>query len=355
MFFVQYGPHDNRRRMTIGRYGPMTPTQARAKAERMLFNVGEGRDPVAEKAKAHAMPSFSEHVKRYVADISHRKKEPRHDRLYLKHTEDGWGDKRAGWASRRLDAITRADVLRTRSRIVERVQGKQAGEGSGHTAANRWLASVRSCLQAAVDEGLIEHNPAVGIKPYRERPPRDRTLSDKELKRVLKAIDAEPDPHVRAAFLLLIETGARRSEALRARWEDFDFKAGTWRIPSPKAGHPQIVPLPASAAAVLRALPRVGEYLVPGRDPSKHRVDLKKPWDRIREQAEVSNVHIHDIRRTFGLAVSRRAGLQVASRLLRHADVRVTERVYAPLGLDELRKASERQSKTVVKLRKAKD
>jgi hypothetical protein len=29
----------------------------------------------------------------------------------------------------------------------------------------------------------------------------------------------------------------------------------------------------------------------------------------------------------------------VASKLLRHSDIRVTERVYAPLGIDELREA----------------
>jgi len=37
--------------------------------------------------------------------------------------------------------------------------------------------------------------------------------------------------------------------------------------------------------------------------------------------------------------VSKQAGLHVASKLLRHSDIRVTERVYAPLGIDELRVA----------------
>jgi integrase len=37
--------------------------------------------------------------------------------------------------------------------------------------------------------------------------------------KVLEAINAEEDPFVRAAFKLLIETGARRSEVLNAKWE----------------------------------------------------------------------------------------------------------------------------------------
>jgi len=50
-------------------------------------------------------------------------------------------------------------------------------------------------------------------------------------------------------------------------------------------------------------------------------------------------VTIHDVRRTFGLHVTRTAGLHVASKLLRHSDIRVTQKVYAPLDLAELREA----------------
>ena len=85
-------------------------------------------------------------------------------------------------------------------------------------------------------------NPAMGIRNFREAPPRARVLSDAEFARVVEAFEAIPDPHVRAAFVLLLDTGARKSEALCARWEDFDLEAGIWRIPSPKAGRPQVVP-----------------------------------------------------------------------------------------------------------------
>ena len=50
------------------------------------------------------------------------------------------------------------------------------------------------------------------------------------------------------------------------------------------------------------------------------------------------------MRRTFGLHVAKAAGLHVASKLLRHGDVRITEKVYAPLGLDDLRTALEKRA-----------
>ena len=202
---------------------------------------------------------------------------------------------------------------------------------------NRWLASVRACLSAAWRADLIPTNPAMKIRPNRENPPRARVLSDEEMGRVITAIEGQDDPHVRAALLMLIITGARLSEVLGARWEDIDLNAATWRIPTPKSGYPQVMPLHANAVALLEALPRIGPWLIPGRNPQKRRADLKKPWDKVRKAAKVEDVTIHDLRRTFGLAVARTAGLHVASKLLRHSNITVTERVYAPLGLEDLR------------------
>ena len=59
----------------------------------------------------------------------------------------------------------------------------------------------------------------------------------------------------------------------------------------------------------------------------------------------VGTARLHDIRKTFGLHVARAAGLAVASRLLRHSDVRVTERHYARLETDDLRVGLEKRAK----------
>jgi hypothetical protein len=49
---VQYRPTGDRRnprKYTIGEYGPVTPHQARVKAQRVLADRAAGRDPQAEK------------------------------------------------------------------------------------------------------------------------------------------------------------------------------------------------------------------------------------------------------------------------------------------------------------------
>ncbi len=267
--------------------------------------------------------------------VEQKKKHPRNDRHYLDIAEERWGN-------RPLDSITVADVRKLFETITEK----------GHKInANRWLASVRACLQAAWREDIIPGNPAMRVRPNPENTPRDRTLSDDEFKRLLVELDKLKDPHVKAGFTLLIETGARVSEVLRAEWGDFDLTEGVWRIPSTKAGRPQVLPLAPSTVAVLLNLDRASRYVVAGRNHDRPRADLKRPWATLQTKAKIKDVHIHDLRRTFGLHVARRAGIHVASRLLRHSDIRVTERVYAPLGLADLRKGLEAREADVVKFR----
>jgi integrase len=321
-FFVEYGPKGARKRMTLGAYGPLTVEQARAMALDKLSSAAHGEDPLdARRARQQAV-RFEDFKDEYIEAVKKRKKQPRHDIHFL-------GITNAKWKKRALDTITPRDV---QSLMLE-------VSGRGQTTANRWLASVRAFFEEACRQGLIEHNPARRIQKFRENPPRDRVLSDEELARVMDAIEALKDPFVRMAFLLLIHTGARKVEVLTARWESIDLEAGIWRIPSPKAGYPQVMPLDEYTVALLKDAPRMGPWLVPGRDPEKHRTDLKRPWQDIRQATKLMDVNIHDVRRTFGLRVSRQAGLHVASKLLRHSDIRVTERVYAPLGIDELREA----------------
>jgi integrase len=88
----------------------------------------------------------------------------------------------------------------------------------------------------------------------------------------------------------------------------------------------------------------MSEWLVPGRF-GKHRADLRNEWDAIRTAASLTDVNIHDLRRTFGLEATRTLGLNVASKLLRHSDPRITAHVYAPEEFPELRKATEAISK----------
>lgn len=331
-FFVYYGPEGKRQTYKIGPYGVYSVEQAREKAASLLRSVAEGQNPKTIRRAKEAAPTYEQWMQTYVDIIKPRNRTWPETERYLKIAREHWAEKP-------MDSLTVEDVERVFLLMKER----------GSVTANRFLTAVRACLQTAWRREKIITNPAMKVKHIPENPPRSRVLTDAELQRVLNAVANLKDPFVRAAFTMLIETGARRSEVLRAKWADFDLQAKLWRIPRPKSGRPQVMPLADSTVALLRNLPRLKgcSFIIPGRRGKKSppldkgRFNLNRPWEDIQKTAKIPDVHIHDIRRTFGLHVARKAGLHVASKLLRHSAIAVTERVYVPLGLDELRKAME--------------
>ena len=149
--------------------------------------------------------------------------------------------------------------------------------------------------------------------------------------RLAAAIDAEPSPYVRAAFWLYLLTGMRRQELLKARWADIDFHEGTWRLPETKSGRVHHLPLSARATAILQALPREDRnpYVLPGTRAGQPLVNIDKAWRRIRTRAGVSDVRIHDLRRTAGSQLAQDgASLHLIGRILNHRATSTTA-VYA--------------------------
>jgi integrase len=330
VFWVRYGDRKKRSWYRVGAYGVLTVEEAREEARKVLSRATLGGDPVAEKTARKTIPTLKEWTDEYIGEAKGRISAPwiRESRRYLNVACETLGH-------HPLDKISVEDVNRF----------FQAEREKGPTTANRALAALRACLSSAWRRELIPDNPATKVRAVRENPPRNRVLTDDELARLLKVLDSYPDPHVRAAFLLLVQCGARRSEVLRAKWEDFDLDQGQWRLPRPKSQRPEVIPLTEESVKLLESLTRYGPYLIPGRKEENPRTTLHGPWKIIKEAAGIKNVTPHDLRRSYGLQVALTAGLHVASKLLRHSDIRVTEKVYAPLGLDGLRAAAEKSAK----------
>lgn len=324
-FFVMCTISGRRKQITIGTYGIMTVDKARQKAKQVIGQVQAGEDPSSSSSDTGNELTFSKWVERYMEDVVQQKKHPREDRRYLGEAIKVFGDKL-------LTELNAEDI-----RNVFKSKRKHP------TAANRWLASVRACLQAAWRLDLIPSNPAMKIRSMPEPAPRSRILTQDEYDRLIEALERLPEIHVRAAFYLLLETGARLSEVLHAKWEDIDFVSGSWRIPSTKSGRPQTIPLLDNVLELLRELPRESVFIIPGKIENQPRKDLKRPWKFLQEAVDIKDVTIHDLRRTFGKQVEQTSGLLQASRLLRHTDPRVTARHYAPFGIEEMRDALKRR------------
>ena len=85
-----------------------------------------------------------------------------------------------------------------------------------------------------------------------------------------EALLREANPALRLYILAALQTGARRSELIRLRWADVDFKWRTVTFPNTKNGDRGVVPMTETLAVALEALPRHIEpeaRVLPERDP----------------------------------------------------------------------------------------
>jgi integrase len=329
VYGLRYGPRNRRRFVTIGEAHILTAGQARQAATKILAaHRLQMVDVAREIDRERDVPTFREWVETYMEDRREQRKSANREASYLEDACTHFG----GTA---LDEVTQTDIKTARKAIRKR----------GRVTANRWLSAVRACLHAAEAEGLIMRNVAKFVEMDRETPRPRRTLTDAELKRLIRHIDEAPDMWVRAALLLLIGTGFRKNEVLRARWADVDLERGLWHLPDTKSGKPQTVPIAPAVVDLLRSLPRRMDspWVIPSMGNSgKPRAAIEEAWGEIRKRASLEDIWIHDLRGVFADRINRVADLQVAAELLRHANIQTTADKYAPVAETRMRTALEK-------------
>ena len=89
--------------------------------------------------------------------------------------------------------------------------------------ANRTLAYTRKLLAWCAERGMIEANPAAGIKPPAKEVSRDRVLEDGEIAAVWTACGSLGFPFGPLIRLMLV-TAQREGECAGMRWCDVDLE-----------------------------------------------------------------------------------------------------------------------------------
>lgn len=221
--------------------------------------------------------------------------------------------------------------------------------------ANRVRALLHKMFNLAIQWQWIMLNPASGVKKYQEYK-RDRWLNDEELQRLHDALDCYYNQSVANAIRLLVLTGARKNEVLRATWDQFDLEKSVWIKPahSTKQKKMEYLPLSTQVVSLLKKMTEKAatNYLFPGKNPEKPIQDIKKAWHTISKNANLEKVRIHDLRHTHAShLVSSGLSLSIVGKLLGHTQASTTQR-YAHLADEPLRNAAEFFGNKVEKLTK---
>lgn len=189
-------------------------------------------------------------------------------------------------------------------------------------------------------------NPAQGQR-LTEPAGRDRWLTPEEAARLIAAAGQEPQaPHLPDFIRLAIHTGMRSGELLEFEWPRVDLQQDRILLGAEhqKNGKPGSVPLNRTARLVIVSRARFRAEYCPASpwvfcDRQGQRIaSVKKGFASAVRRAGIAHCTPHDLRRTCGSwLVQARVPIQEVARLLRHSDIRVTERVYAHLLPDQIR------------------
>lgn len=314
----------------IGKYGVLTLEQARDLAQRHLVSLIDSKDPFDEKDKMRGSVTFKEFCYEYME-------------RYAKQHKKTWSQDESrirqtflrAFGSVRIDAITRAEIAQLHGTI-------------GQTypyAANRCIEQLSKMFELAKIWGYVpetHHNPARGIQAYKETK-RDRWVKPEELPRLAQAINREENFYGSKALWLYLLLGVRKSELLKAKWDDIDWGRQELRLPETKSGRVHYVPISEPALAILQNLPRLesNPYILPGGKAGHHLVNIQKCWARVRKAAGVEDVRVHDLRRTLGSWLAQAGNsLHLIGRVLNHSSQSTTA-VYARFAQDNVKQALE--------------
>lgn len=335
---------------TIGKAGVMKPKQARDQAKILLGRAAGGEDLQAwsKRAKAATLREYLTHVYRPWAKTNTKS-----------------GDQMTGRLLSTIDAdILNKQLPKVSAWLIEKWRSKRLKAGRAPNTVNREVAALKAALNRAVEWGVLDANPMAKVKMLKtDTKGRVRFLSEAEetrLRAALAARDADARdarrrtnlwrrergyplmPEIPAdgyadyltpMVLLALNTGMRRGELFKLRWDDVDLPRRNLTVhgASAKSATTRHIPLNPEAVTVLENW-RPGKGLVFAGDEGRPLVTIKTAWANLMKASGITGFRFHDLRHTFASKlVMAGVDLNTVRELLGHADLTMTLR-YAHLA-----------------------
>lgn len=292
-FYYRFEFGGKERRYNCGTYPETTLAQARERRNAARNLVRSGVDPTIKEETdrtARAAAQAMQQMEKTVSDLFDD-----WNRVYLSaHRKDGG---KAVEAAIRRDVLPQIGMMKAKDvRLAHVVQViDKILERKARRTANLTLSLMRQMFRHGLGRGFVETDPTLALSRKQaggKETPVDRNLSLDEIKELNSQLPASGlHEKLKAAIWLLLATGARVGEVLKARWDHIDEAEKTWAIPAEnsKNSRAHLIHLSAFALKQLAVMKKdkLGPYLLPGRVKDSGMSDKaisKAVRDRIRKE-----------------------------------------------------------------------
>ena len=186
-----------------------------------------------------------------------------------------------------------------------------------------------------------------------ESEPRRRKASDEELIRLGKALNQiergflmdngyyyQPQKTQAIIIRICLFEGMRPMEIFSMKWNEvhgsrYKTKSKTGNIETELSVH---------TLAELNKLDRSSEYVFEGKKTNTHIKSIRKTWHKACELANILDLDLYDLRKTFSSNATKTFGLFDSSKLTNHKSTKVVEKHYSHLDSGETKQRKDQLS-----------
>ena len=241
---------------------------------------------------------------------------------------------------KQISDITQSDIKKyqLKRKIEIMAMPKNIGKkesGISFRSVNLEVNTLNHFFNFCIEKGLIEKNPALGVKKLNELS-RLKTLSDSDIE---KLIAGATNKLTRNIMTFLIYTGCRKGEALNLKWDDVDMQNDVIAIKGTKTKYDRYIPISKPLKELLGGIEKYQDCLYVFNKNGAKLGDFKKSFHTACKNAGFKDMHIHDLRHVFASKmVKDGVSLYITGELLGHRTTQMTKR-YSHLVPDTLKKA----------------
>jgi integrase len=336
------GRSRKRRKYKLGRLDDLSLARASQEAQRLRPLVQQGEDPASQRADDRKALTFADLAVERFEKGDPLRPDVRRDYEYLlkKDVLPDIGAKPA-------KSLVSDDIIALLDSICERGATRRA---------DTTRTFISSIFEFGKDRGLVQHNPASGLRNRHDFSPREVIATEDDIRALWKAMDtgeAAMSPMITLVTKLALLTGQRRTEIAAAKKSEVDLNPTAPTLTTPrglaKNRRSHRVPLSNQAAELFRQAIEASEdrtYVFPGERNGSHVAprSVSKAMERTRAKLGIAHITVHDLRRTVGTYLARfGVPKDIRERILNHGGKRkssITDGVYNQYEYDAEKRAA---------------